>query len=112
MHGGQWIDVAFTLGGGGWFGLGQGLCRTPRPTVSTRLCADTTGLGESRLSGPKACRTVDRPRTPRWHSREGDAAVPVCVARMGRCAIPPRRRGGRGYGARPWWLALLAFGGT
>ena len=66
-----------------WFGLGQGLCRTPWPMVSTRLCADTTGLGESRLSGPKACRTVDRPRTPRWHTREGDAAVPVCVARAG-----------------------------
>ena len=69
--------------GGVWFGLGQGLCRTPWPTVSTRLCADTTGLGESRLSGPKACRTVDRPRTPWWHTREGDAAVPVCVARTG-----------------------------
>ena len=76
--------MSLKLGGGGvWFGLGQGLCRTPWPTVSTRLCADTTGLGESRLSGPKACRTVDRPRTPRWHSREGDAAVPVCVARAG-----------------------------
>ena len=68
---------------GVWFGLGQGLCRTPWPTVSTRLCADTTGLGESRLSGPKACRTVDHPRTPWWHTREGDAAVPVCVARAG-----------------------------
>ena len=77
--GGHWAME----GGGVWFGLGQGLCRTPWPTVSTRLCADTTGLGESRLSGPKACRTVDRPRTPRWHSREGDAAVPVCVARAG-----------------------------
>ena len=60
-------------------GLGQGLCRTPWPMVSTRLCADTTGLGESRLSGPNACRTVDRPRTPWWHTQEGDAAVPVCV---------------------------------
>ena len=69
--------------GGVWFGLGQGLCRTPWPMVNTRLCADTTGLGESRLSGPKACRTVDRPRTPWWHTREGDAAVPVCVARAG-----------------------------
>ena len=68
---------------GVWFGLGQGLCRTPWPTVSTRLCADTTRLGESRLSGPKACRTVDRPRSPSRHTREGDAAVPVCVARAG-----------------------------
>ena len=72
------------LGGGVWFGLGQGLCRTRRPTVSTCLCANTTGLGKSRLSGAKACRTVDRPRTPRWHTREVDAAVPVCVARAGR----------------------------
>ena len=31
-----------------------------------------------------ACRTVDRPCTPWWHTREGDAAVPVCVARAGR----------------------------
>ena len=109
----------------GWFGLGQGLCRTPWPTVSTRLCADTTGLGKSRLSGPKACRTVDRPRTPWWHTREGDAAVPVCVARAGqvggacmlvacmlvaapRLALAPRlARGGggaaqaRGSGAPP-----------
>ena len=75
--------TTFRAGGGVWFGLGQGLCRTPWPTLSTRLCADTTGLGESRLSGPKACRTVDRPRTPWWHTREGDAAVPVCVARAG-----------------------------
>ena len=76
-------QLRWVRGGGVWFGLGQGLCRTPWPMVSTRLCADTTGLGESRLSGPKACRTVDRPRTPWWHTREGDAAVPVCVARAG-----------------------------
>ena len=62
--------------GGVWFGLGQGLCRTPRPTVSTRLCADTTGQGESRLSSPKACRTVDRPRTRGGtHGRE----MPPCL---------------------------------
>ena len=68
---------------GVWFGLGKGLCRTPWPMVSTCLCADTTGLGESWLSGPKACRTVDRPRNPWWHTREGDVAVPVCLARAG-----------------------------
>ena len=78
------VIIVVCIPGEVWFGLGQGLCRTPRPTVSTRLCADTTGLGKSRLSGPKACRTVDRPRTPWWHTREGDAAVPVCVARAGR----------------------------
>ena len=102
-----------------WFGLGQGLCRTPWPTVSTRLCADTTGLGKSRLSGPKACRTVDRPRTPWWHTREGDAAVPVCVARAGqvggacmlvacmlvaapRLALPPCACVWGGGGGRVW----------
>ena len=42
----------------------------------------TTGPVELRLSGRKAYRTVDRPRTPPWHAREGDAAVPVCVARV------------------------------
>ena len=66
--------------GGASFGLGQGLCWTPWPTVSTRLCADTTWLGEFRLSIPKACLTDDRPRN-RWRrTQEGDAAVPVCVA--------------------------------
>ena len=38
----------------------------------------------ARLSGLKAYRTDDRPRTPRWHTREGDAAVPVCMGRA-RC---------------------------
>ena len=37
------------------------------------------GLDDSRLSGHKAYRTADGPRTPRRHSREEDAAVPVCV---------------------------------
>ena len=31
------------------------------------------------MSGHKAYRTVDRPQTPRWRSRAGDAAVPVCM---------------------------------
>ena len=44
----------------------------------------TTGPAGARLSGRKACRTDDRPRTPRWHTREGDAAVPVCMGRA-RC---------------------------
>ena len=49
----------------------------------------TTGPAGSRLSGLKAYRTDDRPRTPRWHTQEGDAAVPVCVGRaccLGKCA--------------------------
>ena len=41
----------------------------------------TTGPAGSRLSGLKAYRTDDRPHTPRWHTQEGDAAVPVCVGR-------------------------------
>ena len=44
----------------------------------------TTGPVGARLSGLKAYRTDDRPRTPRWHTREGDAAVPVCMGRA-RC---------------------------
>ena len=55
-----------------------------RPTASTRPRANTTGLGESWLSGPRAYRIVDRARTPRWPTREGDAAVPLCVVRVGR----------------------------
>ena len=66
--------------------------------VSTRLCADTTGLGESRLSGPKACRTVDRTRTPWWHTREGDAAV-CAGGGGGGHGSPPKEGGGSGNGA-------------
>ena len=52
---------------GGWVGLGQGLIRTSGTT-------DIALPAGSRLSGLKAYRTDDRPRTPRWHTREGDAA--------------------------------------
>ena len=38
-----------------------------------------TGPGDSQLSGLKAYQPVDHPGTPRWHTREGDAAAPVCV---------------------------------
>ena len=73
--------MAVPVGGLVWFGS------RPVPDALAHgqhsPCANTTELGESRLSGPKACRTVDRPRTPWWHTREGDAAVPVCVARVG-----------------------------
>ena len=53
-----------------------------------------TGPARARLSGRKACRTDDRPRTPRWHTREGDAAVPVCMGRA-RCLC---MWGGSGWG--------------
>ena len=41
----------------------------------------TTGPDDSRLSGHKACRTVDRPRTRWWRAPEGDPAGPVCMWR-------------------------------
>ena len=70
------------LGGLGWVGS------RPHPDLrdhgrrpSLRV---TTGPVGARLSGLKAYRTDDRPRTPRWHTREGDAAVPVCMGRA-RC---------------------------
>ena len=50
----------------------------------------TTGPAGSRLSGLKAYRTDDRPRTPRWHTREGDAAVPVCVGKCVAWCSRPR----------------------
>ena len=53
-------------GGGGYIGRGGG----------GGLKGRGIWLG---VSGHKACRTVDRPETPRWRSRAGDAAVPVCV---------------------------------
>ena len=61
------------------FGSGQGLIPTPRAMDRARTCASLLAPGDSRLSGCKARRTVDRPRTRRWHATEGDAAVPVCV---------------------------------
>ena len=72
---------------GAWGGLGWVGSR-PHPDLrdhgrrpSLRV---TTGPVGARLSGLKAYRTDDRPRTPRWHTREGDAAVPVCMGRA-RC---------------------------
>ena len=56
----------------------------------------TTGPAGSRLSGLKAYRTDDRPRTPRWHTREGDAAVPVC---LGKCVAWCSRPRWGGWGS-------------
>ena len=50
-----------------------------RPRLPRRLRCGTQVGGRTRVSGHKAYRTVDRPRTPWWHSRAGDAAVPVCM---------------------------------
>ena len=85
--GGGGVGVALLVVGGlGWVGS------RPHPDLrdhghrpSLRV---TTGPAGSRLSGLKAYRTDDRPRTPRWHTQEGDAAVPVCVGRaccLGKC---------------------------
>ena len=73
------------MGGGGgglvWFGS-----TTPPDDQAhgqrNRPC-DSTGLGAPGCHGLKACRTADSPRTPWWHTREGDTAVPVFVV----CAL-------------------------
>ena len=99
MGGCWWMVLAgMGCGWGGcwwWWGGGVGLGwvgSRPHPNLrdhghrpSLRV---TTGPAGSRLSGLKAYRTDDRPRTPRWHTQEGDAAVPVCVGRaccLGKC---------------------------
>ena len=51
----------------------------PGPQSAQPSLRDSTGLGAPGCRGLKACRTADSPRTPRWHTREGDTAVPVCV---------------------------------
>ena len=99
---------------GGWVGGGYvGSGRVPnlrdhgcRPSLRV-----TTSPVGARLSGLKAYRSDDRPRTSRWHTREGDAALPVCMGRAcchwmrvvywwGREARPvtPQRRAGPGPG--------------
>ena len=71
----QWRGVR---GGLGWVGLGQGLAWSPTHGPRRLPCGTRLG-GRTRVSGHKAYRTVDRPQTPRWRSRAGDAAVPVCM---------------------------------
>ena len=61
-----------------WVGLGEGLTRWPTHGLRCHPCRTRLG-GCTRVSGHKAYRTVDRPQTPRWRSRAGDAAVPVCM---------------------------------
>ena len=71
-------SLFFGGGGGGWVGLGQGLAWSPTHGPRRLPCRTRLG-GRTRVSGHKACRTVDRPQTPQWRSRAGDAAVPVCM---------------------------------
>ena len=82
----------------GWFGLGQGLDRTPGPTV----CAPTR---TSRLGRATQCSPVARPPglltaplPPRGHMWEGDAAVAVCGGRSVAWCSRPQHRGGGGGG--------------
>ena len=74
---GEWV-VWPGRGGLGWVGLGQGLAWSPTHGPRRLPCGTRLG-GRTRVSGHKAYRTVDRPQTPRWRSRAGDAAVPVCM---------------------------------
>ena len=62
----------------GWVGLGQGLTWSPTHGPRRVPCGTRLG-GRTWVSSHKAYRTVDHPQTPRWHSRVGDAAVPVCM---------------------------------
>ena len=64
--------------GGCWVGLGEGLTWSPTHGPRRLPCRTRPG-GCTRVSGHKAYRTADRPQTPRWRSRAGDAAVPVCM---------------------------------
>ena len=82
------------LGGGVGGGLGQGLIRTSGTTDVALPCASllvrrVLGCPVSRPAG-----LMTAPRTPRWHTREGDAAVPVCMGRA-RCLCV---WGGSGWG--------------
>ena len=88
-------------GGAGWVGLGQGLAWSPNHDPRRLLCGTRLG-GRTRVSGHKAYQTVDRPQTPQWRSRAGDAAVPVCM-----CPCVSQRGGG---GAVAHLLAPLLFG--
>ena len=65
-------------GGECWVGWGQGLAWSPTHGPRRLPCGTRLG-GRTRVSSHKAYRTVDRPQTPRWRSRAGDAAVPVCM---------------------------------
>ena len=76
--GGDGQRAGCTGEGGGWVGLGQGLAWSPTHGPRRLPCGTRLG-GRTRVSGHKAYRTVDRPQTPRWRSRAGDAAVPVCM---------------------------------
>ena len=67
-----------------WVRLGQGLIRTRSPSVGARISV-TQGPHNSRRSGLKASRTVDRPRTVAVaHAGGGCRRIGMCGARGGR----------------------------
>ena len=80
------------------WGGGGGVGSRPHPDLrdhgrrpSLRV---TTGPAGARLSGLKAYRTDDRPRTPRWHTQEGVLSLSP-----------------RGGGGARFWTLLLVRGG-
>ena len=95
-----YVSSSKEKGGLGWVGLGQGLAWSPTHGPRRLPCRTRLG-GRTRVSSHKAYRTVDRPQTPRWSSRAGDAAVLGCMC--------PCVSGGGG-GAVAHLLAALLFG--
>ena len=103
-----WVGASERAAGGlVWFGLvwdkacaGRLGARSARRFVPTRLGRASRGCPVAR---PAGLLTVPR----RWHMREGDAAVPVCVARGeqlgGERALsrPAGRVGGGAVGGYP-----------
>ena len=74
--GGGWVGL-------GWVGLGQGLTWSPTHGPRRLPCRTRLG-GRTRVSGHKAYRTVDRPRTPAvalagGRCRRACVYVPLCV---------------------------------
>ena len=61
----------------GWVGLGQGLTRSPTHGPRCLPCGTRLG-GRTRVSGHKACRTVDCPQT-HGGARAREMPVPVCM---------------------------------
>ena len=102
-----WPTCSIPRARGGWLGW---VGSRPHPDLrdhghppSLRVTAGPV----SRLSGLKVYRTDDRPRTPGWHTQEGDAAVPACVGRpccLGKCVAwcsRPRWEGWRSLTLSP-----------
>ena len=66
----------------GWVGLGQGLIRTRCPSVGALFSATRWGYATRGCPVARPTGRWTAPKPPRWHTREGDAAVLVRVARV------------------------------